>query len=176
MQTDYIISIRAKDRVGIVSDIASAIRDLGGNIDDSRQSVLRGYFTMILLASFPPEVEISTIQATIATAEVHVGINTAEPDQPNDRPLSRYVLTARGTDRIGLVADVAGFCTQNKINILDLRTLTHRGDYIMMCFVDLTEAEPLVTVRWNLQRFSKEHKLSTTLQHQDIFKATNEIS
>lgn len=131
---------------------------------------------MILLASFPPEIEIGTIQETIATEEVHVGINRAAPDQPSDRPLSQYVLTARGTDRIGLVADVAGFCTQNKINILDLRTLTHRGDYIMMCFVDLTAAEPLVTVRWNLQRFSKDHALSTTLQHRDIFTATNEVS
>ena len=53
MSTHYIISVRAKDRIGIVYEIASAIRDLGGDIDDARQSVLHGYFTMIFLVGFP---------------------------------------------------------------------------------------------------------------------------
>ena len=85
-------------------------------------------------------------------------------------------MTASGPDRIGLVADVAGFCTQNRINIIDLRTMRYGDDYVMMCIVNLAKAEPLVTIRWHLQRFSQETGLNTTLQHHDIFKATNEVS
>lgn len=182
MQTYFIISVRAKDRTGIVYQIASAIRDLGGNIDDSRQSVLKGYFTMILLVGFPAETTAEVVQAAIATADLHVGVNRipaeelAESGREKDPSPYKYVLTASGADRIGLVADVAGFCAQNGINIDDLTTMRQGEDYVMMCLVNVEQAEPLVTIRWNLKRFSEESGLRTTLQHQDIFKAINEIS
>ena len=41
------------DRIGIVHEISRAISELQGNIADIRQSVLCGYFSMILLAAFP---------------------------------------------------------------------------------------------------------------------------
>ena len=182
MQTYFIISVRAKDRTGIVYEIASTIRDMGGDIDDSRQSVLKGYFTMILLVAFPTELSAEAVQDALSTPDIHVGVNQIPADElekfngDQDQSPHKYILTASGADRIGLVADVAGFCTQNGINIDDLTTMRQGTDYVMMCLVDVQNAEPLVTIRWNLKRFSEESGLKTTLQHQDIFKAINEIS
>ena len=47
----------SRDRVGIVRDVSAAVRDLHGDIADLSQTVLRGYFTMILLVTFPGDVD-----------------------------------------------------------------------------------------------------------------------
>ena len=52
----FFLSISSRDRIGIVYQVSSAISELGGDIADLRQSVLRSHFTMILLASFPATV------------------------------------------------------------------------------------------------------------------------
>ena len=49
----YIISVNAADRVGIVYSVTGALLDLGGNILELSQTVMRGYFTIILEVEFP---------------------------------------------------------------------------------------------------------------------------
>ncbi|RKX42690.1 MAG: hypothetical protein DRP64_09445, partial [Verrucomicrobia bacterium] len=46
------ISVMAKDRPGIVAEVTAGISALDGNLADLRESVLCGYFTMILIAGF----------------------------------------------------------------------------------------------------------------------------
>ena len=48
----YIISVTAADRVGIVYSVTGALLDLGGNILELSQTVMRGYFTIILEVEF----------------------------------------------------------------------------------------------------------------------------
>ena len=54
---DYIVSVMARDRAGIVAGVSSALYDLGANITHLNQTVVRGYFTIILSASLPEGVE-----------------------------------------------------------------------------------------------------------------------
>ena len=54
---EFVISILSKDRVKIVYEISKAISELDGALSDIRQSGLCGYFTMVLLASFPASVK-----------------------------------------------------------------------------------------------------------------------
>lgn len=179
MHTQYVISVTSRDQVGIVADVAQAISDLKGDIADIRQSVLHGYFTMILLATFPSDVSTEMISGALQTPSRYVNVqpsNDLTPPTVDLVPDNAYVLTASGTDRIGFVASVATFCAQHNINILDLSTTQSTGKYIMMLLVDLSDAEPLVTVRWHMQRFAEEKGFHLVLQHHDIFKATNEVS
>ena len=53
MSIPYIISVMSHDRIGIIADVTAAIKTLHGNLEDLSQTVLRGYFSMILLARFP---------------------------------------------------------------------------------------------------------------------------
>lgn len=178
MQQQYVISIMSRDQVGIVADVAQAISSLDGDIADIRQSVLRGYFTMILLATFPPDVSTETITTAIQTPRRYVNVQSAQEATPPAVeliPTNAYVLTASGADHIGFVATVASFCAEHKINILDLSTTRADGNYIMMLLVDLSDAAPLVTVRSHLNRFAEQSRLHLVLQHHDIFKATNEV-
>ena len=197
MHQPYVISVVSRDRIGIVADVSGALAALGGDIADLRQSVLRDYFTMILLASFPATVSAEVIQRQTAQASVadlpplHVTVIAADAtdaDQPSAdseapsslvlRPSSvssNYLLTARGPDRVGFVASVAAFCARNGLNILDLATTVADGRYVMMLLVDVSRCADLDAVRRQLQEFGQANGLEAVLQHEAIFRATNEV-
>ncbi len=183
-RTRYVISVMSRDRVGIVRDVAGAISRLEGDIADLRQSVLRGYFTMILMAAFPATVSAGTIKESLSQvnqrsatpleiAVKQVPETLVEPETA--RPEFTYVLTASGPDQIGFVAKVSRFCADNDINILDLSTTVDGDSYVMMLQVDLSRCREIDTVYQRLEQFSRETGLHVVLQHYDIFRATNEI-
>jgi len=176
----YIISVMAADRVGIIHDLTRTISSLGGDLADVRQQVLRGYFSMILCVSFPARLSEEEIKEALVNIDPEhpfaISIRPAPELAVSDKvPKNAYVLTARGSDRIGFVALVSGFCADNSINILDLSTTGRDDTYTMILLVDLAKAPPVETLRARLEQFSSEHGLSLLLQHLDIFKATNEI-
>jgi glycine cleavage system transcriptional repressor len=208
----YVISVMSRDRIGIIAEVAGAISSVHGDIADLRQSVLRDYFTMILLARFPAGV------SAAAVAEVIIGVSQAsphsagaygasaeplhvmvEPATPGNEDYSthpernpdraepgrdivegragehNYLLTARGPDRIGFVAAVSAFCAANGLNILDLATIVFKGDYVMMLLVDVSRCGDLDALRERLAAFGREAGLYAVLQHEAIFRATNEV-
>jgi predicted amino acid-binding ACT domain protein len=176
----------SRDRIGIVYEVSTAISELKGDIADLRQSVLRGYFTMILLASFPSTVTEDAIRERLAALNL-AGVPSLEiAVQRADEVVSgsgrealqnAYVLTASGPDRIGFVATVSAFCARHGINILDLSTAVRNGAYTMILLVDLEGCpEDIGTVRQALERFGQENGLRVVLQHYDVFRATNEVS
>ncbi len=182
LKRQYIISVMAEDRVGIIHDITRTISAMGGDLADTRQQVLQGYFSMILYAAFPEKLAVQAI------VDALVGIDSDHPFEVSVKsvkhPLTKkqattknsYVLTARGSDRIGFVALVSGFCADHSINILDLSTTTGSdGTYTMILLVDLSKCPPMEVLRAHLEDFSTKNGLSLLLQHQDIFRATNEI-
>ena len=56
MQTRAIISVLGDDRVGIVAAVATALADSGANIEDSRQSIVGGIFSMTMLTTIDEDV------------------------------------------------------------------------------------------------------------------------
>jgi predicted amino acid-binding ACT domain protein len=182
MHHQYVISVFSRDRVGIVAEVSGAIAALGGDIADLRQSVLRDYFTMILLAGFPAGVAAADIEAQIAGANAtgHASLNvTVVESAATAAPLTSappiYLLTARGPDRVGFVAGVSAFCAHNGLNILDLATTVADGRYVMMLMVDVSRSDDLHAVRRQLQEFGAANGLEAVLQHEAIFRATNEV-
>jgi len=179
---EYVISITSRDRVGIIHDVASAVSYMNGDLADMRQQVLRGYFSMILYVSFPADVtpeEINRRLVAIGTkdAAIEVSINEVKQSQPDSSAPEDncYVLTADGADRIGFVATVTKFCKDNAINILDLTTTVSKDRYTMILFVDLGSCSSIDEIRNRLDQFAEQTDLNMVLQHNDIFKATNEI-
>lgn len=180
---DFVISIMSRDRIGIVYEISKAISELGGNIADVRQSVMCGYFTMILLAAFPAGVTRRDVERKLAEvdarSETAIAATVKQVDAPvtdSAGPDNAYVLTATGADQVGFVATVASFCVAHDINILDLSTTAANGEYIMILLVDLNHCVSITAVRRDLQQFAQEKGLRIVLQHYDIFKAVNEIN
>ena len=88
MRKQMIISVMSKDRPGIIADITGAIYQLGGDVADLNQTVLCGYLTMILSASFDPEVTKEDLLASIShiktRCKFEVSIKELDPDQEDE--------------------------------------------------------------------------------------------
>lgn len=185
MKEQYVISIMSHDGIGIVQAVSHAINEMGGEIADLRQSVLRGYFTMILLAAFDSSTTAPAIRERLARVRVpgipplEVSVIAAADDAAKEEanPLANaYVLTASGAQQAGLVAKVSALCAENGINILDLSTAVAQGRYIMILIVDPGPlAGDIGQLHHKLERFGAEHELTLVLQHYDVFRATNEV-
>ncbi len=182
MSTPYVIAVMARDRVGIIADVTQALQGLEGNLADMSQTVLRGYFTMILIASFPDSVRPDDIraalQATPGGADFQVGVAAPGAALPSESPRSRdnqYVLTAVGPDRIGLVAAVSGYLREKEINIADLATTVDHGVYTMMMLVELPPGADVGRLKHGLRVAMEDIALSVELRHHAIFRMTNEI-
>jgi glycine cleavage system transcriptional repressor len=182
MMNQFIISVLSRDQIGIVAEVSGAISQLQGDIADLRQSVLCGYLTMLLVATFPEEQSADRIrqrlaalnQSTSYTMDIVVrpveNLSLAEAALPEQA----YVLTASGKDRIGFVSTVTAFCARNGLNILDLSTAVADGSYTMMLLIDLRAAD-IGEIRRQLQQFGRDTGFNVVLQHEDIFKATHEV-
>ena len=180
---NYVISVMFKDRVGIIADVTSAIKKIGGNLEDLSQTVMRGYFTMLLLAAFPDGTDVNYIQeafhAVKGLENFEIGIvpfvqdDAAIAAESEDQDL--YVLTASGPDAPGLVASVAEYLRQKSINIVDLTTKVSQGQYLMMFLVKLPPKTDVGKLKRSLQIATADLGLKTELRHQALFKKTNEI-
>jgi len=172
-----VIAVMERDRPGIVADVTEAISAMGGNLADLSQTVLHGYFTMILAAVFPSGLSARQIEQTlsegIASRVFVVEAECLPPELGNSEHV--YVLSAIGRNRIGLVAQVSRFCCDRSVNILDLTSHAEDDQYTMMLQIDLTNIENVERFEKDLYVFGKDSGLHLALQHNDIFRATNEI-
>lgn len=176
-EKSMVITVMDRDRPGIVAEVTEAIGGLGGDLADLSQTVLCGYFTMILVAEFPPAVDAEQIERALATggsSHVHVVCATDLPPEKTDSS-HVYVLSAIGRNRIGLVARVSRFCFDRGVNILDLASHAENGLYTMMLQIDLAGIASIETFERELAAFGRHADLNIVLQHNDIFRATNEI-
>lgn len=172
-----VISVMDCDRPGIVAEITTGIEALGGNLADLSQTVLCGYFTMILVADFPDAVSMEQVEKHLATSSTaRVSVVAGQDILPEAAHSEEtYVLSAIGENRVGLVARVSSFCLDRNVNILDLASHAADGQYTMMLQLDLSNIESIEQFDHELAAFGHENELNIVLQHNDIFKATNEI-
>ena len=56
MQTRAIVSVLGDDRVGIVAAVATTLAEGGANIEDIRQSIVGGIFSMTMLTTIEEDV------------------------------------------------------------------------------------------------------------------------
>lgn len=176
-EKNMVISVMDRDRPGIVAEVTEGIRALGGNLADLSQTVLRGYFTMILVAGFPAGVSAREIEQTLGRSGASRVLVLEARELPPEEKRSEhvYVLSAIGRNRVGLVAQVSRFCCDHGVNILDLASHVEDDHYTMMLQIDLSNIENVERLETELATFGQKSGLNIALQHNDIFRATNEI-
>ncbi len=177
----YVISVLALDQVGIVKSITSAIADLGGNIDGMSQTVVHGYFTLIITAAFAEcrtEDEIrSTILENFGSNEISVVVLPYRASTPQEESNSgeRYILTLTGQDRPAILKTVTSYLAENKINIEDYY-FTIQGDHVThIGEITIPSHRDIKELQGELQTLLSAFELVVTLQHENLFRATNDI-
>jgi len=184
MKKHMIISVMSKDRPGIIASITGAIYHLGGDLADLNQTVLCGYLTMILSASFDGEVTKEDLVAAISHIkteskfEVSIKELSSSSDNATEEPPSEtYILTVQGPNKAGIVHGISQFCFDHNINILDLATTLKKDQYTMALQLDLRRCSfELETLQKELYDYARKNDLTVMIQHNDIFQVTHEIS
>ncbi|WP_152051404.1 glycine cleavage system protein R [Tautonia marina] len=175
----YIVTVTAADRVGIVHAVTGSISEQGGNILELSQTVLRGYFTIILAASFPEAIDPRTLREVIAARgerfDLKVAVLLDEGHHADPVPGGdRFILTVLGQDSPGNIYRIAGKLAERGVNIVDLHARSDGPNFrlIMEAFLP-PEVKP-AELRADLEQFGAELGMEVYVQHEDIFLATNE--
>ena len=179
---NYVVTVTAADRVGIVHSVTGTVRDEGGNVLELSQTVMRGFFTIILAAEFPERLDPRVLEAAIIEKgrryKLTVAVIETGPE-PNPSPVAdgeRFILTVLGNDHPGNIHGIAGCLAERGVNILDLHARADGPIFslVMEAFLpqDLSPAE----VRQALEAFGVGLGLEAFVQHENIFLATSEPS
>jgi glycine cleavage system transcriptional repressor len=178
----YVLNVISDDHPGIVAAVGTTVNELGGNIDACSQTVLRGYFTLIMILSFPEELDPDRIRRSVAAAEVRgsslqVLVRQYDPPVvPNTTdPVERFVVTAFGADTPGVVLKFSRYLAGKDINIVDLYGQRHGGQFTLISQVEIPEGRSLPHLQADLAEMGKESGFTVRLQHENIFVATNQL-
>lgn len=75
MQTPAILSVLGEDRVGIVAGISKVLSESGANIEDIRQTIISGIFSMTMLVTVDEEAtSFGDVQARLAEVGEQIGV------------------------------------------------------------------------------------------------------
>lgn len=177
---EYIVTVMARDRVGIVRDASSALAGIGGNITHLSQTVMRGYFTLILSVEMPDDrTQLEIRQAVERKGEVgELEVNVRPfADGPSSEASGRerFTLSMRGADSPGIIAGMTTYLAENGINIEDVYAYIREGKALILAQVSVPEDLDIEEVQTGLEEALSGFDVVAHLQHENIFRATTEI-
>src|SRR5688500_4423362 len=114
------------DRPGIVAAVTGVLVDQGCNLEDTSMSILRGHFAMMLVVAVPEDLSASQLELALAgpVADFDLvlavrAIDDGVPESPEGEP---WTVAVYGTDRPGIVHEVAAALAALDVNVTDLTT------------------------------------------------------
>ncbi len=86
------------------------------------------------------------------------------------------IITVLGNDRVGIIAKVCAYLSEQGMNILDISQSIVQGYFNMLMIVDFTRAgDRFVQVSRELEALGEEIGVKIKLQHEDIFNTMHRI-
>jgi predicted amino acid-binding ACT domain protein len=177
---EYIITVMAKDRVGIVRDVSTGLSEINGNLTNVSQTVMSGYFTLILSVEMPDErtqLEIrQSIERQGSIGEFEVNVRPFEKTEEDDtRASQRFNLTLRGVNQGGVISRVTKYLAEKSINIDDFYAYAFNGKFVMIVQVSIPNDIDIDKIQSELAQVGREFGMTVHLQHENIFRAISEV-
>ncbi len=175
----YVLNVLTGDHPGIVAAITRSVNQRGGNIDACSQTVVEGYFTLIMVISFAKPVEPDALAVEIRGDPAHgfqvVARKFVPPVAKPVTAVDRFVLTAFGKDKPGIVRRFSEYLAGKDINILDLFAHRQDADFLLIGQLEIPAARDLALLQADLEQIAAEEAFTVKLQHENIFVATNHL-
>ena len=90
--------------------------------------------------------------------------------------MEKIIITVVGKDRVGIIAKVCTFLSENQINILDITQTIVSDMFNMMVIADITKSEKsFETIADELKGLGDEMGLRILAQKKEIFTAMHRI-
>ncbi len=178
----YVLNVLADDHPGIVAAVGSAVSELGGNIDACSQTVLSGYFTLIMVVSLPEAVapdhmaeQVRKLAHEGTNLQVVARILEPTPTQTAAGSSERFVLTASGKDRPGFLLSFSRYLAGKDINIVDLFGHRRGEDFVLISQVDVPRQFDIGMIQADLEGMGAQGGFNVRFQHENVFVATNQL-
>lgn len=170
----FLISAFGKDRAGIVAAVTEVLFELGGNLQDATMTRLGGEFTIMLVVGLPAKVKLPKVQAAFRNLEKRFGLQvTSKSIAPalarnSQRAEATFMVSVYGTDRPGIVYQVAKALAQRKVSVTDLQTksITKGASqlYVMLLEIQVPSDLDVDDLRTDLDQLRQDLKVDITLQ------------
>ncbi len=169
----FALTIIGRDRPGIVSQVTEILYRLGFNIADSSCSILGGQFSMILIISSPEMQTDTDFKEEFSALEennLSVFIRTLKPggEIRPDIEGEHCMISVYGSDKPGIVYQVAKELGERKINITDLNTKLIGEEkspvYVMMLEATLPEGIELQDVEGWMKELKQQLKVDISVR------------
>lgn len=181
MAKEYVLTLTAANRIGILAAVSNAIAELGGDVREISVTVMRKFFTIILSADFPehrrPNVIIDHLQDIGRPYGMTVILN-----DPNDPELPReavqnyrtFYLSLSGKNQPGTMRRIASRLTQEGVDISDLYAVREdeTGTFRMLLQLAVPDNVEPSALAGALEMLNDETNISALLQTADDFRQT----
>lgn len=135
----YAVTVVGPDGPGVIAAVTSVLAELGGNLEDSSMTLLRGHFAMTLVVSLEPSAaELREALGSVAGPRgLEVTVFDIRDEPPGPPYAGHHLLTVHGADRPGIVSAVTGCIAARGGNVTDLTTRLAGDLYVLVAEVDL---------------------------------------
>jgi len=146
MNIYLVISALGQDKPGIVKELSKTILDNGGNVNDSRMSVLGDEFALVMMVNGSEEV-IAQIEASLKDLQESVGLTIICKRTANRNIKEKrlpYHVSIVAMDNPGIVHDVTDYLLEKNVNVEELSTSTYSAPHTgtVMFALDLNVSLP----------------------------------
>jgi len=170
----FALSAIGRDRPGIVAGVSGALLEHGANIEDSRMAILGGHFTIMLIVSTPPDVDVAAFTRDLDDARGRLGLGALTLEEVADehgltRPEASHIVTVYGADHPGIVHSVAAAIADMGVNVIDVAThlVEEEGEqplYVMMMEVDLPQDVAPDRLEGGLSEVAERERLDVSVR------------
>jgi glycine cleavage system transcriptional repressor len=145
---EFAVTAVGRDRPGIVAAISGALLQLGGNVEDSQMSILRGHFAVMLVVNVPDTTDekelVQRLEAVCRELALEaIAVNRID-DLGGPPAAPSHVISVHGADHPGIVHAATSALAERQVNITGLETrLAGAADshfYVMIIEVALGDA------------------------------------
>jgi glycine cleavage system transcriptional repressor len=124
----FAVTVVGQDRPGIVAALTTVLVSQQCNLEDTEMTILHGQFAMILIVAAPESLTGADLERALTAGTAGLGLSvTAGPipaanDESEGPSGDHWSVTLYGTDRPGIVAEIAGLLAGQGVNIVSMET------------------------------------------------------
>jgi len=170
MRTNLILTFIGEDRPGLVESISAIVNDHRGNWLESRLSQLAGQFAGIVQIGIHLD-QVEGLMASLhALGDDGLSIVVKKGAETRDSNTVTHRLTLLGLDRPGILKDVSGALSGQRINVLELNTnivnaaMTGELMFDAKAIVEYAATTDLILLAEQLELISRELGIDIELE------------